>query len=392
MRVLILHNRYVIPGGEDQSTAAEAAVLREAGHEVELLEHDNREIEQIGRFATARQTLWSRESFREVEGKLRAGQFDVMHVQNFFPLWSPSVYYAADKCGVPMVQTLRNYRLMCVNATLFREGRVCEDCIGHAVPWPGVLHKCYRGSRAGSSVVAAMLAMHKALGTWKKKVQVYIALTEFAREKYIAGGLPGSKIVVKPNFVHPAPVAGPGGGGYALFLGRLSPEKGIATMLAAWKQAANPIPLKIVGEGPLSGLVNAAAAGSLSVGCLGPRTSAECLELMRHAEFLVFPSEWYEGMPRVVIEAFAAATPVLASNLGATASMVTPGKTGFHFPPGDVSALAQQVEWCSRNPSQVRALRQNARAEFEQRYTGTANLKMLLAIYRRARDQQARQS
>jgi glycosyltransferase involved in cell wall biosynthesis len=386
MRVLMLHNRYLIPGGEDQSTAAEAALLADSGCQVELLEQDNRQIAQLGKARTAVRTLWSSESFDRVCRALRARPFDVVHVQNFFPLWSPSVYHAAHRCGVPVVQTLRNYRLLCANATLFRDNHVCEDCLGRAVPWSGIAHACYRDSRAGSAVVAAMIGAHRLLGTWKDRVHVYVALTDFARDKYIAGGLPAGKIVVKPNFVHPSPLPGEGRGGYSLFVGRLSVEKGIATLLEAWKTAESPLPLKIVGQGPCTEMVKAAAAASSAVEYMGERLPAEVLELMRRAEFLVFPSEWYEGMPRTIIESFSVGTPVLASSLGAMASMVAPGENGYHFAPGDAADLRRQIEWCSRNLESMRALRKNARAAFEEKYAGATNAEALLAIYRRAQE------
>jgi glycosyltransferase involved in cell wall biosynthesis len=386
MNILMLHNRYLVSGGEDQSAAAEANLLQQHGCAVELLEEDNRRIDQLGNARTAVRTIWSSESFHRIHDKLRSGKFDVLHVQNFFPLWSPSVYYAAAKCNVPVVQTLRNYRLMCVNAVFFRDSHVCEDCLGKRFAWPGILHACYRGSRAGSAVVANMNGIHHLAGTWRKKVHMYVALTEFARNKYIAGGLPAEKIVVKPNFVYPLPQLGSGQGGYALFVGRLSPEKGIATLLGAWQAADRPLPLKIVGDGPLSGMVEDAARQSRAIEYLGRRSSDDVMQLMGHAEFLVFPTECYEGMPRTVIESFAVGTPVLASNLGATANMIVPGETGFHFTPSNVAQLRERVEWCSRNLDELRAMRAKARQAFEDRYTGAANARMLLAIYERARD------
>ncbi|HWZ41873.1 MAG TPA: glycosyltransferase family 4 protein [Candidatus Saccharimonadales bacterium] len=385
----MLHNRYLTLGGEDHSTAAEVALLTDSGCEVELLEEDNRRIEQLGNARTAVRTVWSSESYKRVYEKLRTGRFDILHVQNFFPLWSPSVYYAASRCGVPVVQTLRNYRLLCVTATFFRDNRLCQECLGRMVPWPGIVHGCYRGSRAGSAVLASMIGAHKLAGTWRKRVQIYIALTEFARNKYIEGGLAEEKIVVKPNFVHPTPAQGPGGGGYALFVGRLSPEKGIKTMLEAWKTAHHPLPLKVVGDGPEAEAVRAAAHDCPAIQYLGSRSSEEVLTLMRMAEFLVFPSEWFEGMPRTVIESFGVGTPVLASNIGATASMVTPGETGFHFEPGNAVDLREKISRCSRNLGEVRSLRAQARAEFELRYGGSANTVMLLAIYRKAQESMA---
>lgn len=386
MNILMLHNRYLVPGGEDQSAAAEANLLQQQGCGVELLEEDNRRVDQLGKARTAMRTIWSSESFHRIHDKLRTGKFDVLHVQNFFPLWSPAVYYAAAKCNVPVVQTLRNYRLMCVNATFFRDSHVCEDCLGKPFAWPGILHACYRDSRAGSAVVASMNGIHHLAGTWQTKIHVYVALTEFARNKYIAGGLPAEKIVVKPNFVYPSPQPGPGQGGYALYVGRLSPEKGIATLLKAWQVAANTLPLKIVGDGPSSDIVEVASRQNQAIEYLGRRSSNEVAQLMGRAEFLVFPTECYEGMPRTVIESFAVGTPVVASNIGSTATMVVPGETGFHFTPGSVAELRERVEWCSRNIDQMRAMRSKARQAFEDSYTGAANARMLQAIYERAKD------
>jgi glycosyltransferase involved in cell wall biosynthesis len=384
MKILMLHNRYLVPGGEDQCAAAEAALLRLYGHEVELLEQENSRIEQLGKAQTALRTLWSAESYQQINKKLGEGSFDIMHVQNFFPLWSPAVYYAASRNGVPVVQTLHNHRLLCVNALLFRDQRVCEDCVGRLFPWHGVKHACYRQSRAASAVVAMMVGAHKMAGTWRKRVTTYIAVSEFTRQKYIAGGFPADQIVVKPSFIHPAPKLGNGSGNYALYVGRLSPEKGIATMLEAWKTAQSPVPLKIVGQGQLEQLVTQAAGACDRIEYLGPRSLPEVLELMANAAFLVFPSELYETMGRTIMEAFAVGTPVIAANIGPPASMVVPEETGFHFQPGSVSELREKVEWCSRNLDQLRSLRPNARRAFEATYTGPANLEMLLNIYRDA--------
>lgn len=386
MNILMLHNRYLIPGGEDQSTAAEVTLLRQHGCQVELLEENNERIKELSKVKTAVGTIWSAESYRRIHEKLQAGTFDILHVQNFFPLWSPSVYYAAAKCHVPVVQTLRNYRLMCVNATFFRDNHVCEDCLGKTFAWPGIQHACYRDSRAGSAVVAAMDGFHRLIGTWRKKIAVFIALTEFARTKYIAGGLPEERIVVKPNFAYPAPNVGSGEGKFALFVGRLSAEKGIGTLLEAWKTATNPLPLKIVGEGPCSNDVEAAVKECSAINYLGRRSPQDVMALMQRAEFLVFPSEWYEGMPRTVIEALAAGTPVIAANIGAAATMITPGDNGFHFQPGNIGELRALVERCSRDLDEVRAMRSRARRDFEANYTGDANASMLLEIYRQAQE------
>jgi glycosyltransferase involved in cell wall biosynthesis len=274
---------------------------------------------------------------------------------------------------------------MCVNSLFFRDQHLCQECLGRFMPWHGVVHACYRDSRGASAVVAGMVGVHKLAGTWRKRVSAYIAVSEFAREKYIAGGLPAEKITVKPNFIHPTPPAGNGGGGYAIYVGRLSEEKGIVTMLNAWKAAQAAIPLKIVGEGPLAALVTATTQECRSIEYLGAKSLPEVLDLMRNAEFLVFPSEWYETMGRTIMEAFAVGTPVVATNIGPPATMVVHGVTGFHFAPGIVAELRERVEWCSHNLDQLRAMRPKARQVFENSYTGAANARMLLAIYERAR-------
>jgi glycosyltransferase involved in cell wall biosynthesis len=257
--------------------------------------------------------------------------------------------------------------------------------MGRLLPWRGVLHACYRESRSASAAVAGMVGAHKLAGTWRNRVKTYVAVSEFAREKYVAGGFPQEKIVVKPNFIHPTPAPGKGGGGYALYVGRLSPEKGIATMLKAWKSAANPMPLKIVGEGPLAELVISAGRTCPKIEYVGSKSLPEVLDLMRGSEFLVFPSEWYETMGRTIMEAFAVGTPVIASRIGPPITMVVAGETGFHFQPGNVAELRQRVEWCSHNLEQLRALRAKARVAFEASYTGAANIEMLVSIYRTAK-------
>ena len=234
---------------------------------------------------------------------------------------------------------------------------MCEDCLGRAVPWPGVVHKCYRGSRVASTGVAAMLATHRALGTWRKAVDVYVALTAFSRGKFVAGGLPAGKLVVKPNFVYPDPGPGTGAGNYALFVGRLSAEKGVETLLKAWQSLGSRLPLKIVGDGPLAETVRAAAAQNAGVEWLGKRPLAEVYALIGAASFLVLPSQCYENFPRVVAEAFAKGTPVVASRLGAMAEVVDHGRTGLHFEPGDALDLAVKVRGQMDNPAQLARMR-----------------------------------
>lgn len=386
MKVLMSHNYYQLRGGEDKSFAAEAALLEARGCQVVRYTLSNDQVNSMNPIKLSATVIWNREAFRKIREIIRRERPQVAHFQNTFPLISPSAYYAAKTEGVPVVQTLRNYRLLCPNALFFREGRVCEECLGRLVPWPGVLNACYRASRAATGVVATMLTVHRLVATWTRMVDIYIALTEFARNKFIQGGIPAEKIIVKPNFVFPDPGAGDGTGGYALFVGRLSPEKGIETLLRAWERLGGKVPLKIVGDGPLASKVAEATRWMPWVEWLGHKTSAEVYALMGQAAFLVFPSEWYETFGRVAIEAFAKGTPVLAAEIGGIEEIVDDTRTGLHFRPGDPEDLACKVEWMLAHPRQLARMRKEARAEYEAKYTAERNHQILMEIYERAMD------
>ena len=245
MRILSIHNGYQIRGGEDESCLSEQRLLRDRGHEVSVYEENNDRINTLSSAQLAIKTIWSQESYELVRNKLREKPYDLVHVQNFFPLISPSVFYAAKREKVPIVQTIRNYRLLCPNALFFRDGKVCEDCMGKPIPYPGVIHKCYRRSLGPSLMSATMLTVHRVLGTWSRMVDLYITLTHFSRNKLIEGGVSPDKIVVKPNFIDPDPGIGEGTGDYAIYLGRISVEKGLDVLIDAWKQLSTPVPLKI---------------------------------------------------------------------------------------------------------------------------------------------------
>lgn len=381
MRILSIHNNYQLRGGEDESRESEERLLRDMGHHVDVYEENNDRVATLSPVQMALRTVWSSEAHQIVKQRLTGSTYDIVHVQNFFPLISPSVYYAAKAQGVPVVQTLRNYRLLCPNALFFRDGQVCEDCLGKFIPYPGVLHRCYRDNLAASGVTASMLTVHQFMQTWKSMVDVYIALTEFARQKFIEGGLPAEKIVVKPNFIHPDPSPGEGRGGYALFVGRLSVEKGLDTLLAAWEHIGKQIPLKIVGEGPLASQVAQVVERLPQVEWLGRKPMADVHALMGEAMVLIFPSKWYETFGRVAVEAFAKGTPAIAANIGAIAELVDHGRTGLHFQPGNSADLAAQVEWVLEHPRELAQMRQEARAEFETKYMAKENYRRLMDIY-----------
>jgi glycosyltransferase involved in cell wall biosynthesis len=387
VRVAVVHNLYQQPGGEDVVFGAEAALLEAHGHEVVRHVQDNKTIDARRPLALARATVWNGSSYAALRRLFAERAPRVAHFHNTFPLVSPAGYYAARREGVAVVQTLHNFRLACPNALFFRDQRVCEDCSGRSVPWPAVRHACYRGSRAASAATAAMLATHRAAGTYTRAVDMYVALTAFARDKFVANGIPAERIAVKPNFVSPDPGEGAHDGGFALYVGRLAPEKGVATLLDAWARLDGAVRLKVVGGGPLEAAAREPRAG---VEYLGHRPKAEVLALMRRASFLVFPSEWYEAFPVTLVEAFATGLPVVASGQGSVAEIVEDGRTGRHFRAGDAADLAAHVAWAAANPGAVAAMGRAARATFEARYTAERNYEQLMAIYAAATGAPAR--
>ncbi len=391
-KVLMAHCFYRELGGENLSFQAEVDLLRAHEQPIAVWTRDNREIDgygRIGRAMLAARTVWSVDAHRELRRILARERPGIAHFQNTFPLMSPSVYGACRRRGVAVVQTLRNYRLVCPSGVLYRDGAVCEDCVGRSVAWPGVLHACYRDSRPQSAVVATMLSTHGALGTWRDDVDLYVVPSEYGRRRFIEWGLPEDAVVSKPNFIAPDPGVRVGQGSYALFVGRLTEEKGIRTLLRAWERVG-VLPLRIVGEGKLADEVRqAAVARPGMIEWLGPRGHDAVLELVKGAAVVVFPSEWYETFGRVAIEAYACGVPVLASRLGAMAEVVDDGVTGLLFTPGDADDLASTVERACADTTALTAMGWAARSAYEDRYTPERNYEMLTAIYRMALERAA---
>jgi glycosyltransferase involved in cell wall biosynthesis len=394
MKVLILHNAYQQSGGEDAVAAGETRLLEDNGHAVRRYDRHNDELRgrgALGALGAARQTIWSSRSFRDVRALIARERPDIAHFHNTFPLISPAAYYACAEERVPVVQTLHNYRLWCAGAKFLRDGAVCEACLGRKAAWPAIVHRCYRESRTATTAVAAMLAVHRALGSWQNKVDVYIALSEFMRRKFIEGGLPEERIMVKPNFVAGEFRPRTAAGDYALFVGRLSEEKGPQLLVPAWRALQAAVPLRIAGDGPLLPELSreAGASGCPGIELTGRRTAQEVRALMHGARFLVFPSVWYEGFPMTIAEAFAAGLPVIASRLGSMAEIVRDRVTGLHFEPGSAVDLAAKVEWAWRHPDDLGRMGRAARAEYEAKYRPSTNYEQLIGVYRTAMAQRA---
>lgn len=382
-RVLFVHNTYQHRGGEDSVVEAETALLRAKGLTVGRYGRSNDDVPGMSSLSLARDTVWARRTVREISEQIAVFRPDVIHVHNTFPLISPSLYWAAAGAGVPVVQTLHNFRLMCLNALFLHNGSVCEGCMGR-LPWRGVARACYRGSHAASSALAAMLAVHRGLGTYRKKVTRYIALNEFCRRKFIEAGLPAERVAVKPNFVDfvlPAPVERSG----LLFVGRLSAEKGVATLAEAAQRTCAGA-LRVAGDGPEAKSLE----GILGVTCLGAVSGEVVRVEMSRAVALVVPSIWYENFPRTIVEAMACGLPVIASRIGALAELVKDGETGLLFEAGDAGELAEKMNWALAHPAEMAAMGRSARAHYEANFTADRNYQQLMAIYEDAIAEKAR--
>jgi glycosyltransferase involved in cell wall biosynthesis len=385
MHILLIHNRYQQTGGEDAVYAAERELLLRHGHTITEFLESNARIASMNRFSLAFQSLWSRPTYLSLQRLVRDRRPDVAYCINTFPLVSPSAYDACREQSIPIVQGLHNYRLLCPAANFFRAERVCTDCLGRTPPWPGVLHGCYHRSRTQTAVVAAMIAIHRGLRTWQKKVDAYIAPTEFLRGKFIEGGFAPERIHTKSNFLPQDPGARDTPDSQALFIGRLAPEKGIRTLLQAWQKLEH-IPLQILGAGPLREEIQTEIRkrGPIKIELAGFVPREQVFADIKQARFLVFPSVCFESFGFSIIEAFACGVPVIASRLGAMAELVEDGRTGLLCAPGDPADLASKVEWAWAHPNEMAGMGAQARGEYEEKYTPEKNYKILMKIFDRA--------
>jgi glycosyltransferase involved in cell wall biosynthesis len=385
MKIVIAHNLYQQPGGEDVVVRQEMQMLRDAGHHVHLYERSNYEIEgftgvkQLTLFA---HTTWSTDTRRDFEKLLSRERPDVVHVHNTLVMISPSIYEACKQADVPVVQTLHNYRLFCPASTFFRDGMPCEDCVTDS-RFSSVLHRCYRQSAGATAAVAAMLAVNHTRGTYRNGVDRYIALTNFARNKFVECGLPADKVVVKPNFVHPDPGARQEIGNYAVFIGRLTPEKGMRTAMKAWKLLPPEIELRVIGDGPSLNELRQAAKelGLHNVTFMGALPRQTVFEYLKKARFLLFPSEWYESFPMTIVEAYAHGVPVIASRMGVMPEIVKENQTGWLFEPRSAESLSGVIKSIWNETGLIMQLSKSARREYELFYTAEQNYHQLIAVY-----------
>jgi len=390
MRALLVHNFYgsEAPSGENQVFESERRLLVQNGHSVELYRRYSDEIRCKGKAGVligALSTPWNPFSAYKLAEKVMQFNPNVVHAHNTFPLLSPSVFHAASKNSATVL-TLHNYRLLCPAAIPMRSGKICTECIIQHSVWPAFQHGCYRDSRVATLPLALNVALHRAVGTWRNKVDAFIALSDFQRDLMIEGGLPAEKVFVKPNFYagRPAVIPYPERTGQVVFVGRLGAEKGVHALINAWKLWGSAAPaLQMVGDGPMREELEAQAQG-LPIQFLGQVSAEAAQKAIAKARLVVLPSEWFEGFPMVIREAFAFGTAVAVSNIGPLPSIVEDGKSGVVFESANPKSLLNAVSGLWQTPDGLQQMGHIARMVFEEKYTDDANYAQLMAIYQSA--------
>jgi len=385
MKILTIHNNYQQRGGEDIYFQKESELLRRNGNEVLSYTRSNKEINDFSIFKKLsifwKQT-WSQDTYEELRRIIKEFRPDIAHFHNTFFMITPSAYYACKDKGVPVVQTLHNFRLLCPNAYFLKKGKICEECLERTL-WKSIQHGCYRESRILTTALARMLHYHRRKATWLETIDLYITLSQCSRSKFIQAGIPEDKIVVKPNFVYPDNGERKNDKNYVLYCGRLSTEKGLNTLIKAWENLES-IPLKILGNGPLYAKIKKHIKNKkmTNVELLGHLSHNECIEYIKGASFLVMPSEWYEVFPTIIVEAFACGVPIVASKMGAMKELICDGKTGLLFQTGNTKELAEKVSWLISHKKEAYSMSIQARKEYKEKYSAENGYKILMNIYK----------
>ncbi len=372
---------------------AEKKLLEETGHTVIEFTRHSDEIRNCGLWGTLKgglSVIWNPFSLRNIEAVVKRERPDIMHVHNFFPLMSPSIFHALKDSGAAAVFTLHNYRIFCAAAIPMRNNAICTECLDCRSVLSALRYGCYRNSKLATIPLAAMIALHRMIGTWAKHVDAFIALTAFQRQILANAGLPKERIYIKPHFYPdaPDPAAWAERENKAVFIGRISEEKGVDLLLKAWKLLGKAAPkLEIIGDGPakdgLRGLIKGTSLED-KITFTGQLTFAETQRRLGAAKVLVLPSRCFEGFPMVIREAFALGVPVVASRIGSIPDIVTDTVSGVLTEPGNAESLGQIINRVFNDSDALQAMSAAARLEFEDKYMAETNLKDLIGIYERA--------
>lgn len=389
MRILLIHNFYQEESGENAVFRHEASILNRFGEQVLTYTRHNKEITGYGvrqRAVAFAEGFFSIHTWREMRTLVARERPDVALVQNVFPLISPSVYWALKAAKVPVVQLVYNYRFICPDAHLYSLGEICHRCvrgnIAHAI-----IRRCYRNSVVYSAWYAIILGMHRALGTFRRKVDLFLVPDNFMRDKLVEGGLPPERIQVNTNpyeLDEPPPIYE--WDNYVLFIGRLIPQKGVLTAVRAMANVQPGLHLIVVGDGPQQAALETAAK-TLAPGrvqLIGPQWGEDLRQLLRRALAVIIPSEWYDNAPLVLYQAFAAGKPVIAANIDGLPEVVEDEVNGLLFSPGDAAALAGAINQLASDPSAVRAMSRAARRKAESEFDAPAHYLRLRAVLEKA--------
>ncbi|WP_237134314.1 glycosyltransferase family 4 protein [Pseudohongiella sp. O18] len=392
MRILLVHNYYGsgAPSGENIVVDAEEKLLIDGGNEVIRYSRYSDDVRRQGTFGLIRASLstpWNPFSARRLSEQVNEIRPDIVHVHNTFPMISPSIFHSIGS-GIAKVITLHNYRLLCPAAIPMRNGNVCTECIYKRSVLPSLLHGCYRGSRLSTVPLAANVALHRKIGTWNSKVDAFIALSQFQKDQMVMGGFPKEKIHVKPNFYAGDPEWVPISAreNCVVFVGRLGAEKGVKTLLEAWRRWGDSAPLlRVIGDGPLRQYMESESQG-LNIEFKGQVQADIAQQYIARSRLLVLPSEWFEGFPMVLREAFAFGTPSVVSDLGPLPSIVQNGVNGVVFQAGNSYSLLTSIRETFFDTEKLCRMSASARQSFESLYTEKTNYKQLIGIYERARE------
>jgi glycosyltransferase involved in cell wall biosynthesis len=380
MRILQIHNKYLQKGGEDSVLENERKLLSDYGHEVEQLFFDNSSIQGIEKLKLLYKIVFNHNSAQVLKEKIKTFKPDIIHVHNFFYVASPAIFYEAKKQNIPIVLTLHNFRLICSGSLLLREGNVCELCVKKTFPLSGIQHKCFQNSLIKTAQLTLTTSLHKIWGTWKNKVDTYITLTHFIKDKFVHSSLDlnPDKLQVKPNFVEDLGFQGyDHRQNFFLFVGRLSKEKGIDVLLKATEK--HNFSLEIIGGGEMQGLVEEYAQNNPNIVYHGFQQKDFIIEKMKSAKALIFPSVWYEGMPMTILESLSTGTPILISDIENLNQMITHLSNGLHFKTGNADDLAEKIKLFEKEQSEYFYV--NARKTYLEHYTPEVNYQNLLSIY-----------
>ncbi len=383
MKILFIHNRYKQFGGEEVAVEQESELLSAKGHAVKVLFFDNEKLTSFySKLTTALQAIYNFSSARKAKKAIKEFSPDIIHVHNLFFSASPSVLYVSKRNKIPVILTLHNYRLVCSNALLLRDNKVCELCVNKRLPLHGIRYKCYHNSMAASALVTAITGTHKLLNTWKNKVSVYIALNEFSRNRFLQSSLelPAGKMVTKPNFVFDPGEGDAGRDEFFLFTGRIVKEKGVETLLNSFA-AMQDKKLVIIGDGPERISLQEQFKSCLNIEFRGYLNKPDVLTAMKRSKACICPSLWYEGSPLTILEAFATGTPVIASNLGSMKETIKDGYNGLHFIAGDINDLRAKVELLIQLTTNNKDLYKNARQTYLEKYHPEVHYNSIINIY-----------